>query len=80
MGHQYLQQTLDHSAREFIGPWAQLCCSTKRPPIVECITAVEKICQKLGQGEADKLRGRVKTILKKAQPSDKTLLKKSRKP
>ena len=34
--------------------------------MVECITEVEKVCQKLEQGVMDKLRGRVKTILKKA--------------
>ena len=34
--------------------------------MVECITEVEKVCQKLEQGVADELRGRVKTILKKA--------------
>ena len=37
-------------------------------PIVECVTAVEKICQKLVQGEAEELRGRVKAISKKVQP------------
>ena len=34
--------------------------------MLECITEVEKVCQKLEQGVADELRGRVKTILKKA--------------
>ena len=79
MGHQHLQQTLDTSARESFGPWAQLCCSTKKPPIVECVTAVEKICQKLRQGEADELRGKVKTILKKAQPPRQNITKEERK-
>ena len=43
----------------------------RAPPIVECVTAVEQICQKLGQGEADELRGNVKTILMKVQPQTK---------
>ena len=34
--------------------------------MVECITEVEKVCQKLEQGVVDELRGRVKTTLKKA--------------
>ena len=39
----------------------------REPPIVDWITEVEKVCQKLEQGVADKLRGRIKTILKKAK-------------
>ena len=35
--------------------------------MVECITEMEKVCQKLGQGEADELRGRVKSIMKKVK-------------
>ena len=44
-------------------------------PIVECITEVEKVCQKLGQGVADKLRGRIKTILKKARTPRQNITK-----
>ena len=44
-------------------------------PIIECITAVEKVCQKLGQGEVDELRGRVKTILKKARTPRQNITK-----
>ena len=66
MGPEHLKQTLNYSPRESVGPWAKFCCCTKRPPMVECITEVEKVCQKLEQGVADELRGRVKTILKKA--------------
>ena len=47
-------------------------------PMIECITEVEKICQKLEQGVADKLRGRVKSKLKKANPPDKTSPKKDK--
>ena len=36
------------------------------PPMVECITATEEICQKLEKGEAEELRVEVKNILKKA--------------
>ena len=52
----------------------------KGPFIVECVTAVEQIYQKLGQGEADELRAKVKTILKKAQPPDQIYQKKNTKP
>ena len=40
---------------------------------------MEKICQKLGQGEADELRGKVKTILKKAQPLRQKITKEEQK-
>ena len=36
---------------------------------------MEKVCQKLGQGVADELRGRVKTILKKVRTSRQNITK-----
>ena len=36
---------------------------------------MEKVCQKLGQGEADELRGRVKTILKKVRTPRQNITK-----
>ena len=39
----------------------------REPPIVDCPTEVEKVYQKLEQGVADELKGRIKTILKKAK-------------
>ena len=46
-----------------------------RPPIVEYITKVEKVCQQLGQRVADELRGRIKTILKKARTPRQNITK-----
>ena len=43
--------------------------------MVECITEVEKVCQKLEQGVADELRGRVKTLLKKASTPRQNITK-----
>ena len=42
--------------------------TSRSPPTVECITAIEEICQKLEKGEAEELRAEVKNILKKAHP------------
>ena len=42
------------------------------PPMVECITATEEICQK---GEAEELRVEVKNILKKAHPPKPNITK-----
>ena len=47
----------------------------REPPIVDCITEVEKVCQKLEQGAADELRGRIKTILKKAKTPRQNITK-----
>ena len=38
---------------------------------MQCVTAIQQICQKLVQGEVDELGGEVKAILKKAQPPGK---------
>ena len=38
---------------------------TKEPPIGEYIAHVERVCQSLTQGEAEELRGEVKSIMKK---------------
>ena len=43
--------------------------------LVECVTAVEKVCQKLTPGEADELRVEVKAILKKTPPPRHNLTK-----
>ena len=51
----------------------------REPPIVDCITEVEKVCQKLEQGVADELRGRIKTILKKAKTPRQNITKEEHK-
>ena len=38
---------------------------TQEPPIGEYIAQVEKVCQNLKQGEAEEMRGEIKSILKK---------------
>ena len=40
----------------------------KVPPVLEYIVAIEKACQQLKQGEAEKLRGEIKSIIKKISP------------
>ena len=42
--------------------------TSRSPHTIECITATEEICQKLGKGKAEELRKEVKNILKKAHP------------
>ena len=42
--------------------------TSRSPPTIECVTAIEEVCQKLEQGEAEELRVEVKAILKKFPP------------
>ena len=64
------------TAQESLLACGQNCAVVPRgPPIVECITEVEKVCQKLGQGVADELRGRIKIILKKARTPRQNITK-----
>ena len=42
--------------------------TSRSPPIIQCVTAIEEVCQKLERGEAEELRGEVKAILKKVHP------------
>ena len=42
--------------------------TSRRPPVIECTTAIEEVCQKLERGEVEELRGEVKAILKRAHP------------
>ena len=44
----------------------------KQPPVEEYITAIEKTCPKLEQGQADELRVEVKKILKRVQNNKKS--------
>ena len=48
---------------------------TKEPPIGEYIAQVEKVCQSLTQGEAEELRGEVKSIMKKIKPPKSNISK-----
>ena len=54
--------------------------TSRSPPIIECVTAIEEVCQKLERGEMEELRGEVKAILKRAHPPNPTSPGKSRRP
>ena len=47
----------------------------RQPPIGEYVVALEKVCQELKQGEAEELRGEIKTILKNIQPPKSNISK-----
>ena len=52
----------------------------KVPPVIEYVVAIEKACQQLKQGEAEELRGEIKSIIKKIHPPNLTSQKKNTKP
>ena len=47
----------------------------KEPPIGEYVAQVEKVCQQLKQGEAEELRGEIKSMLKKIHPPKSNITK-----
>ena len=48
---------------------------TKEPPIGEYIAQIERVCQGLTQGEAEELRGEVKSIMKRMKPPKSNISK-----
>ena len=50
----------------------------KSPPVGEYIASIENACLQLRQGEAEDLRGEIKTILKKIQPPKSNITREER--
>ena len=50
----------------------------KSPPVGEYIASIENACSQLRQGEAEELRGEIKTILKKIQPPKSNITREER--
>ena len=48
-------------------------------PITEYVAAIEHVCSRLKQGEAEELRGKVKTIIKKTYNPPPNITKEERK-
>ena len=61
-------QPLSLAERSLLTHGPNFAVTSRSPPIIECVTAIEEVCQKLERGEAEELRGEVKAILKKAHP------------
>ena len=49
------------------------------PPVGEYIASIENACMKLKQGKVDKLRGKIKTILKKIKTPTNNITKEEKK-
>ena len=61
-------QPLTEAEYKLLAHGPNFAITSRSPPTIECVTAIEEICQKLEQGEVEELRGEVKTILKKTHP------------
>ena len=61
-------QPLSQVERSLLSHGPNFAVTSRSPPIIECVTTIEEVCQKLERGEAEELRGEVKAILKKAHP------------
>ena len=62
-------RSYQYEAQEKILLWGpNFAIVPKSPPVGEYIASIEHACSQLKQGEAEELRGEIKTILKKIQP------------
>ena len=61
-------QPLSQAERSLLTHGPSFALTSRSPPIIDCVTTIEEVCQKLERGEAEELRGEVKAILKKAHP------------
>ena len=61
-------QPLSQVEKSLLSHGPNYAVTSRHPPVIECITTIEEVCQKLERGEAEELRGEVKTILKRAHP------------
>ena len=68
-----LSTTLLTENQERLLAWGpKFAIKPRQPPVEEYIAAIEKVCPKLEQGEADELRVEVKKALKKSQNAPRT--------
>ena len=61
-------QPLTQAERSLLTHGPNYAVTSRCPPVIECVTAIEEVCQKLERGEEEELRGEVKAILRRAHP------------
>ena len=75
MGHQPIQQTFDPSTKVCSSQRTQLCGILKQPLNLEYITAIEAVCTKLRQQDAEELRADINRVLRSSHPPKSNLTK-----
>ena len=72
-------QPLTEAQTNLLAHGPNFAVTSKSPPTIEYVTAIEEICQKLEQGEAEEFRGEVKAILKNTHPPKQNITKEEQK-
>ena len=67
MVHNLSKTPLTEAQEKVLAHGPNFAIATKDPPVSEYISQIERICQQLGKGKAEELRGEIKQILKKTQ-------------
>ena len=74
------KKLLTESQEKLLAHGPNYVVTPRNPPIGEYITAVEKTCQNLTQGEADEMKAEIKAAIKRSHPLDLTSLGRNREP
>ena len=78
MGEKYLEHPLTKAQEKILSRGPNFVIVPKSPPVDEYIASLENACSQLRQGEAEELRGEIKTILKKIQPPKSNITREER--
>ena len=73
-------QPLSQAERSLLTHGPNFAVTSRSPPIIDCVTTIEEVCQKLERGDVEELSGEVKAILKKAHPPNQTSHRKNKRP
>ena len=79
MGKKRLKYPLTETQEKILSQGPNFAIVPKSPPVGKYIASIEHTCSQLKQGEAEELRGEIKTILKKIQPSKSNITIEERK-
>ena len=72
-------QPLTKAETKLLAHGPNFAVTSRSPPTIKCVTAIEEVCQKLEQGEAEELRGEVKAILKNSHPRQPNITREEQK-
>ena len=79
MSKKHLKHPLTKAQEKILSRGPNFAIVPKSPPVDEYITSIENACSQLRQGEAEELRGEIKTILKKILAPKSNITREERK-
>ena len=77
--HNFSSTPLSEAQKKVLSRGPNFAILPRNPPVGEYIASIENACMKLKQGKADKLRGEIKTILKKIKTPINNITKEEKK-